>query len=100
MIVGSCAGKQLVIHHRHVKSFLEGVSAGKTETIFSLGQLVFSQGDRCDAIFYLKLPCGRTDNDVPLVILCIADWKKRVLQRIAQLKTKKSVHLNFEINQR
>jgi CRP-like cAMP-binding protein len=46
--------KQPVIHRRQVKTFLEGVSAGKTETIYSRGRLVFSQDDRCDAIFYLK----------------------------------------------
>src|SRR5688500_12469539 len=43
-----------VIHRRHVKTFLEGVSAGKTEAVYKSGSPVFSQDDPCDAIFYLK----------------------------------------------
>ena len=43
-----------MLHRRSVKTFLEGVSAGKTEAAHKSGSLVFSQDDRCDAIFYLK----------------------------------------------
>lgn len=43
-----------MIHHSHVKTFLEGVSAGKTEAAYKAGQGVFSQDEPCDAIFYLK----------------------------------------------
>lgn len=40
--------------YRHVNTFLEGVSAGRTEAVYTSGQPVFAQDDRCDAIFYLK----------------------------------------------
>jgi CRP/FNR family cyclic AMP-dependent transcriptional regulator len=43
-----------VIHRRHVKTFLERVSVGKTEAVYSSGKHVFSQDEPCDAIFYLR----------------------------------------------
>jgi CRP-like cAMP-binding protein len=42
-----------VVHHRSVKTFLDSVSAGKTEGVYQAGKALFSQDDRCDAIFYL-----------------------------------------------
>jgi CRP-like cAMP-binding protein len=42
------------IHPRHIKTFLEGVSSGKAEVVYKSGSPIFSQDDRCDAVFYLR----------------------------------------------
>jgi CRP/FNR family cyclic AMP-dependent transcriptional regulator len=43
-----------VVDQHSVKTFLDNVTAGKAEGVYQAGKAVFSQEERCDAIFYLK----------------------------------------------